>query len=147
MGLIKGWVTTCSWLLFMLTSRKLILLLNPISVVNFNTEFCSKAFFRNCNCWMLKWKLKNFIQILCAKTKLFRKWDLKWDHWLINSCFLDFSIVIDSDKRTLLRAFKKIKLRLKLSPWHVFEFSPWHVFECLGMWWILSCKKLQKVKF
>ena len=44
MGLTKGWVTTCSWLLFMLTSRKLILLLNPVSVMNFNVEFCSKAY-------------------------------------------------------------------------------------------------------
>ena len=36
----------------MLTSRKFILWLNPISVVNFNAEFCSKAFFSNCNRWM-----------------------------------------------------------------------------------------------
>ena len=108
-------------LAYIVTNRAMILNLNICIYLNF---------------WILTifivlwWKLKNCIQILCIKAKLFRKWDLKVDHWLLNRCFLDFSIVIDSDKRTSLRAFKKNKL-----PW---KLSPWHVFKCLGMRWILS---------
>ena len=58
------------------------------------------------------------------------------DRWVINSCFLDFSIVIDSYRLHCYEHLKKINLRWKL--------SPWHVFECLCVRWILSCQKWQK---
>ena len=70
---------------------------------------------------------------------MFRKSGLKGDRWPINGCFLDFSIIIDSDRGHCCEHLKKISLRWKL--------SPWHVFECLGMRWILSCQKWQKVQF
>ena len=52
-------------------------------------------------------KTKKLHSYSVPKTILFRKWGLKWDHWLINRCFLNFSIVIDYYKRTSLRACKK----------------------------------------
>ena len=76
----------------------------------------------------------NCIQILCAKTKLFRKWDLKEDRLLINSFFLTFQLLLILI-RGIVTSIKK-KLRWKS--------SPWHVFECLSMRWILSCQKWPK---
>ena len=42
-------------------------------------------------------------------------------------------------ERTLLRVFKKKKLRWKL--------SAWHVFECLCMRWIFKLPEMAKIKF
>ena len=64
---------------------------------------------------------------------------LTWgDRWPINRCFLDFTMAIDCDRGHCYEHFKrkKIKLRWKL--------SPWHIFECLCMRWSLSCQKWQK---
>ena len=97
-------------------SLLLIYLIIAVSGLHFYTE--STLFRRS------MMKIKNCIQILCAKTNLFRKWDLKGDRWLINRCFLDFSIVIDSDKRTSLRAFKKKQIMIKIEP-----------VTCIWMFW------------